>query len=311
MELKQLQAFVVVAEHLHFGLAAEHLRLTQPQVSRRIAQLEEDLNVTLFERSSRTVKLTDVGKAFLPEALTVLLGAETARQRAIERARGRHGVLKISVNDAAMIGSVTPILKTYHKRYPEVYLSFHGGSANSRGQLELLGEGAVEMAFAHPPPPRLTLDFEQIVLVDDPLVAVLPANHRHARRTVLDLVELAGERWVMFPRENDPRVYDEMVDLCRKAGFQPRVVHETTHMLTRLGLTAGGFGINLVHAAWRAMPYPGVVYVPIVPTTNLMLSCFWRRDNTSLLVRNMADIARTQAVGGTPRPIPSTARAAP
>jgi DNA-binding transcriptional LysR family regulator len=296
MELKQLRAFVVVAEHLHFGHAAEHLRLAQPQISRRIAQLEESLNVSLFERSSRTVKLTDVGKAFLPEAIAVLKSAETARQRAMERARGRHGVLKISVNDAAMIGSVTPILKAYHKRYPDVYLSFHSGSANSRGQLEVLAEGNVEVAFAHPPPAHLTADLEQIVLVNDPLVAVLPVSHRHANRTMLDLAELANEPWVMFPRENDPRVYDEIINLCQSVGFAPRVVHETGHMLSRLGLSAGGFGVNLVHAAWRAMPYPGVVYIPVEPTTSLMLSCFWRRDDTSLLVRNMADIARSHAV---------------
>lgn len=311
MELKQLRAFVVVAEHLHFGQAAEHLRLAQPQISRRIAQLEESLNVTLFERSSRTVKLTDVGKAFLPEAIAVLKGAETARQRALERARGRHGVLKISVNDAAMIGSVNPILRTYHKRYPEVYLSFHSGSPNSRGQLELLGDGTVEIAFAHPPPPHLTSDFEQIVVVDDPLVAVLPSNHRHANRSMLDLGELANEQWVMFPRENDPRIYDQIIGLMQTAGFAPRVVHETGHMLSRMGLTAGGFGVNLVHAAWRAMPYPGVVYIPVEPTTTLQVSCFWRRDNTSLLVSNMIDIVRPYAVEGaktTRHRIPEAAR---
>ncbi len=296
MELKQLRAFVAVAEHLHFGLAAEHLRLAQPQISRRILQLEESLNVQLLERNSRTVKLTEVGKAFLPEAMGVLKSAETARQRALERARGRHGLITVSVNDAAMIGAVTPILKTYHRRFPDVYLSFLSGPATSFEQLEQLSDRKAEVVFTHPPPSRRIADFEQIVLVNDPLVAVLPASHRLAGMGALDLSELANDPWVMFPRDNNPPIYDRIIALCQSAGYTPRVVHEAGHMLTRLGLIAGGFGVHLVHAAWSAMPYPGLVYIPVEPTARVLLSCFWRRDNTSPLVANMVEIARVHAI---------------
>jgi DNA-binding transcriptional LysR family regulator len=127
-------------------------------------------------------------------------------------------------------------------------------------------------------------------------VAVLPEKHRLARPGTLDLNELANEPWVMFPRENDPTIYDRMIALCQNSGFSPKIVHETGHMLTRLGLVAGGFGVHLVHSAWRAMPYPGVVYIPVEPTARVMLSCFWRRDNTSPLVKNMVDIVRTYEV---------------
>ena len=294
MELKQLRAFVAVAEHLHFGLAAEQMKLAQPQVSRRVAQLEDDLDVTLFERNSRTVKLTEVGKAFLPEAIGVIRSADAARQRAMERARGRHGLLKVSLIDAAMVGTVTPILKTFHRRYPEVYLSFRNSGASSGAQLESLSEGLADVVFIHPPA-RVSENFEQILLLNDPLIAVLPDKHRLSGLGTLDLVELATEPWVMFPRENDPTIYDRMIALCHSVGFSPRVVHETGHMLTRLGLVAGGFGVHLVHAAWRAMPYPGVVYIPVEPTAPVMLSCFWRRENPSPLLGNMIDIVRTYA----------------
>ncbi len=296
MDLKQLRAFVVVAETLHFGLAAEQLRLAQPQISRRIAQLEESLDVTLFERNSRTVKLTDVGRAFLPEARAVLKGAETARQRAIERARGKHGLLKVSVNDAAMVGAVPPILRTYHRRYPDVYLSFQRGGLGSMNQIEQLMDGTSDVVFTHPPPERMTQELDQIVLVNDPLVAVLPEKHRLATLSVLDLHELANENWVMFPRENDPPIYDRIISLCQGVGFSPRLVHEVGPMLTRFALIASGFGVNLVHSAWRTMPYPGVAYIPVEPTARVSLSCFWRRGNNFPLVQNMVEIARTHAV---------------
>lgn len=291
VELKQLRAFVAVAENLHFGLAAEHLRLAQPQVSRRIAQLEDDLDVILFERNSRTVKLTDVGKAFLPEATSLIRSADAARQRAIERARGRHGLLKVGLIDAAMIGTVTPILRTFHRRYPEVYLSFRNPGVTSGVQLETLGDGSADVVFTHPPD-RVDDVFDQILLVNDPLVAVLPERHRLAELGTLDLSELSNEPWVMFPRENNPPIHDRIISLCHGSGFSPKIVHETGHMLTRLGLVAGGFGVHLVHAAWRAMPYPGVVYIPIEPTANVTLSCFWRCDNRSPLLKNLIDIVR-------------------
>jgi len=295
MEFKQLRAFVVVAEYLHFGLAAEHLRLAQPQVSRRIAQLEEDLDVVLFERNSRTVKLTDVGKAFLPEAIALIRSADAARQRAMERARGRHGLLKVNLIDAAMVGTVTPILRSFHRRFPEVYLSFGNPGATSATQLDTLADGTADAVFTHPPD-RVGDAFEQILLVNDPLVSVLPDRHRLAELGTLDLAELANEPWVMFPRQNNAPIYDRIIALCHGSGFSPKIVHETGHMLTRLGLVAGGFGVHLVHAAWRAMPYPGVVYIPVEPTARVTLSCFWRKDNGSPLLKNLIDIVRTYAV---------------
>ncbi len=287
---------MVVAEHLHFGRAAERLRLAQPQISRRIAQLEESLNSQLFERSSRTVKLTDVGEAFLPEAIGVLKAAETARQRAMERARGRHGVLKVSANDAAMIGDATPIIRSFHTRYPEVYLAFQSEGMTSLDRLELMNTGKTDIVFTHPPPPRQTMDFDAVQIVNDPLIAVLPASHRLAALGTIDVAELANEPWVIHPRENDPPIYDRIIGLCEASGFTPRVVHETAHMLTRLGMVAGGFGVNLVHSAWRNIPYPGVAYVSIEPTDYVAVSCFWRRDNTNPLVTKMVDIVRAHAV---------------
>lgn len=296
MELKQLRAFVAVAEQLHFGLAAEHLRLTQSQVSRRIAQLEESLDAQLFERSSRVVKLTDIGQAFLPEAVALLSSAERARQRAFARTHGQGGVLRVSANDAAMIGNLNPVLRTFHRRYPDVYLAFESGVDNGLGQVELVTNHTVDVAFCHPPMSRYISHLERIDIVRDPLLAILPANHRLAEIGTIDLAELAQEPWVMFAREGDPPIYDCIINLCRQAGFTPRVVHETGRMLARLGLVAAGIGVNLVHSAWANMPYPGVAYVPIEPTDNVLVSCFWRRDSNNRILQNLIDIVRVHAV---------------
>ncbi|MET3926021.1 LysR family transcriptional regulator [Devosia sp. 2618] len=296
MELKQLRAFVEVAEQLHFGLAAEHLHLTQSQVSRRISQLEESLDLQLLERSSRVVKLTDVGQAFLSEAVSVLAAAENAKQRAFSRARGRRGTLRISANDAAMIGNLNPVLRAFYRKYPDVHFAFQAGVDDSLGRIELLTNDLVDVVFCHPPAARYIANLERIDIVRDPLIAVLPGHHRLANVGTIDLAELANEPWVMFPREGDPPIYDRIMALCERSGFTPKVVLETGRMLARLGIVAGGIGVNLVHSAWRNMPYPGVAYVSVEPTDDVVVSCFWRRGDNNSLLRNLVEIVRMHAV---------------
>jgi len=295
MDLRELETFVTVAEYLHFGVAAQHLGLAQPQVSRRIRSLEHELDVVLFERSNRAVKLTPIGKAFLPEAIALIKKADETRQRAVELARGRNGVLTVSMIDAATLNAAPPIFKAFHQRHPDVHITFRATGATSAGQILALVENSTDVVFSHPPP-RLPENVEQVRLVNDPLVAVVPQEHRLAGRAHLDLAELAGEPWIMFPRSNDPPVHDRMIALCQGSGFTPRVVFEAGHMLTRFGLIASGYGVHLVHRAWGLMPYPGVAYIPVHPTMNIVVSCFWRKDNDSDHVKKLVDIAREYEV---------------
>lgn len=295
MDLKELQTFVILADYLHFGAAAQHLGIAQPQVSRRISALEKQLDASLFERSNRRVKLTTFGQAFLPEAIALVKHADATRQRAIELARGRNGVLTVSMIDAATLIAAPRVFRTLHERHPDAYVTFRPNPVTSAGQLLLLTENAADVVFTHPPE-RLPDNIDYIRLVDDPLVAVLPHKHPLAGRAHLDLAELADDDWIMFLRQNNPPLHDGMIRLCQSAGFTPRVVFETSHMLTRFGLVASGYGVHLVHRAWQRMPYPDIVYIPITPTMNIEVSCFWRKDNQNDLLRKLITIVREYEV---------------
>ncbi len=291
MDLKELETFVTVAEYLHFGIAAQHLGLAQPQISRRISRLEQELDIALFERNNRAVKLTRFGKAFLPEAIALMKKAEETRHRAVELARGRNGVLTVSMIDAAALNAAPPVFMAFHQRFPDVHISFQNWGRSSAAQLLLLAESSADLVFTHPPS-QIPDNIDHVRLVNEPLVAVLPKDHRLAQSKRLDLAELKDEPWIMFPRANDPPVHDRILALCRGSGFSPRLVFETGHMLTRLGLIASGYGVHLVHRAWELMPFPGVVYIPVQPTINIMVSCFWRRDNDSELLAKLVTVAR-------------------
>lgn len=296
MEFSHLRTFVTVASTRHFGAAAERLRIAQPHVSRRIKQLEDHLKVTLFHRDHKNVRLTLAGEAFLPEAVKLLKLAEAARRRAVVGAQGHTGKLNISVISAALLGPLPAILEDFHRRYPEIALHFVDNITPSMALIQALGEGLTDIVFAHPPV-RLVGDYSRATILRDPMVAVLPSNHPLATRNQLELLELADEPWIMFPREpNDKAIYDRIIALCHRAGFSPRIVHEASNTLTRLGLVSAGFGVHLVHQAWDTMPFPGVIYVPVTPTDYIEIACFWRKDDRNPVLLHLLEITTANSL---------------
>ncbi len=290
MEFKQIETFVTLAEYLHFGQAAERLRIAQPHVSRRIKQLEDELDVRLFHRNRRNVRLTEAGTVFLAEARNLLRDAQIARERARESAAGWRGRLTVSLVGSAMLGILPKILSDFRQGYPQVHLAFN--ELPTAAQIEALAKETVDIAFIHPPS-HMPRNLEHILLDREPLVAVLPTTHPLAGERFIRLINLANDPWVMFPRDNATPIYDRIIATCNKAGFSPRIVQEAAPMQTRLGLVAAGFGVHLVHKAWEVIPHPGVVYVPVQPTAMISHGCYWRRSNPDPILKLFTAIVRS------------------
>ena len=293
MDFKAVRTFVALAEHLHFGHAAEHLRVAQPHVSRRIKQLEEELDAQLFYRDKRNVRMTRAGEVFLVEAKKLLRDAEIAKERTRESARGRRGNLTVSMISSAMLGALPSILGEFHRLHPDVSLSFK--EMNSIALLDALSRAEADVGFMHPPV-RALGTYEHVALEREPLIAVLQHTHPLARRNRLSLIELASEPWVMFPRDNGATIYDLIISLCQKAGFSPKIVQEAGSVPARLGLVAAGFGVHLVHKTWETMPYPGIVYIPIEPTAMIGLTCYWRKADPNPILKLFIDIVRRHKI---------------
>ncbi len=289
MEFKQIRTFVALAECLHFGHAAEQLGIAQPHVSRRIRQLEDDLGVALFLRDRRNVKLTEAGRVFLGEARRMLADAELAREHTRESALGRRGRLNLSLIASAMLGTLPAILHGFRSRYPDVHIAVR--ELDSASQFEALAAETTDVAFVHPAP-RSSPAFAQVVLDRDPLVAVLPASHRLAGEASIRLADLAGDPWIMFPRDSSTAIYDRIMATCERAGFAPKVVQEAGPVPTRLGLVASGFGVHLVHKAWEIMRYPGIVYIPVHPTATIAHACYWRKADRNPILHVFLDVVR-------------------
>ena len=273
-ELRQLRHFVAVAEHLHFGRAAVALHMSQPPLSRSIRNLEERLGATLFMRTRRRVELTPEGVLFLEEARRLLAQLEHAVLEVGRMAAGG-GRLRLGFVSLADYGVLPRLLKAYKAARPGVALALR--EMLSPDQAAALAAG--ELDFGLLLPPVAGVDLEHIVVQREQFLVALPARHRLARmRGRIPMRALAGEAFVMTPREIAPGLYDVLAAMAARAGFAPQVAQEAIQMQTVVSLVSSGMGIALVPASVSILGRRGVAYREIAdPHPRLDLWLAWRR----------------------------------
>ena len=287
MELRHLRYFVTVAEELHFGRAAARLFIAQPPLSQQIQQLERELGVALFARTSRRVQLTPEGAAFLVEARQILASVEAAGAAAKRAARGETGWLGIGFAASATYELLPAVLHDFRAAFPEVVLSLQ--ELNAAEQASALREKVIHVGFARPyaPLPEAVVNGVQ----QEPFLVALPETHRSAMLNSLALAALADEPFISFPELPKPS-YAEVVRLaCEGAGFTPHVVQEVREMQTALSLVAAGFGVALLPASVRHLHRDGVRYRPLEePAPRTELTVMSRLDDPSPTLQNFLEI---------------------
>ncbi|PSL51629.1 LysR family transcriptional regulator [Saccharothrix carnea] len=268
MDLKHLRAAVAVADHLHFGRAAAALGIAQPPLSQAVKALETELGVTLFHRDTRNVDLTEAGAAFVADAREVLSKVDAAVRRARAAGRGEEGSLAIGMVGSSVLHPLPLIIREFRARYPAVTLSF--SVLPTMLQVEQLRTAELDVGLLRPPLPGPADDLELVPVSREPLVAVVPDDHRLARRRRVHVRSLAGEPFVLFPRHLGPGLYDEITALCRRGGFTPRVAQEAVQMPTIVGLVAAGCGVGIVPGSSAAQPRPEVAFLSLSPVVRLV-----------------------------------------
>lgn len=265
MELRYLRYFATVADRQNFTRAAEDLRVAQPAVSQQIKILEEELGVTLLLRTKRSVKLTAAGQAFLREAREILAHAEHAKQVARRAARGEIGALAIGCFSSAVAGFLPELIMAYRRKFPAVRVQMIELTPDQ--QLQAFAREKIDVGFTRPLPAAQARGFVQERVYRDRLWLALPAGHVLAKAPAARLERFAGEEFLMFKRSEAPELVDQMVQLCARAGFTPKIVGEPPMMQTVLMGVAAGTGIALVPGCVRSFGQRGVVYRPVSPAS--------------------------------------------
>jgi DNA-binding transcriptional LysR family regulator len=294
-ELRVLRYFVAVAEELHFGRAAERVLVTQPALSRQIAELEEQLGVSLFTRTSRSVRLTDAGAALLVEARRTLAQAERAVEAARRAGRGEVGRVRVGFLVSACNSVLPPVVAQFQARYPAVTLDLE--ALLDGEQLRRLAEGEIDVGFVRTPPADPALPSE--VVLREPLAVALPTGHRLANARQLELRVLADEPFILWPRAEATENYDGLLAACRAAGFSPRIALHLADGPAILGMVAAGLGVTILAHSYRVLGRQGVTFVPL-PALTSTLRVVWALDQFTPPVARFLDVVREVAERTTP-----------
>jgi DNA-binding transcriptional LysR family regulator len=289
MELRHLRYFIAVAEELHFGRAAQRLRITQPPLSFQIQSLERELGVQLFVRGRR-VQLTEAGRVLLTKAREAIEAAEAAARAAQQAGLTVNGRLRVGY-PAAGIFELPPLaLRTFQERFSDV--GVETVVAATGAHLEALGAGQLDVAFVRDGVlDQETMQFRS--LQAEPLLLAVHQGHELARLPVVPVERLAGEPIILFPCELEPLLYRYLVsDVLGRSRVAPSVVLETTTIESACSAVAARLGVAFVgERQARIFAVPGVVYRPLGPPPPLSrLGVAWRQDATSNSVRWFLEI---------------------
>jgi len=290
MELRHIRYFVALGEELNFTRAAERLHIAQPPLSQQIRQLEDELGVTLLQRNSRPVRLTEAGTLFLARARALLASFEDAVAETRRVGRGQAGKLAIGFVGSAMFAGLPDIVGAYRDACPDVELVLDEMLAAEIA--EALRRRRIDVGFARPALlPEVGV--AQRLILEEPYVAALPRTHPLAARRSITLAELSDDAFVLYPARPEPSVTGLIVAACAAAGFAPRLAQEVLHLQTAIGLIAAGVGVSLVpEAAARAQTGRGVAYIPVAnPAVMAPLTIAWREEDVSPAVQRLLDIS--------------------
>ncbi|POX40052.1 LysR family transcriptional regulator [Streptomyces sp. Ru73] len=289
MELRHLTAFVAVAEELHFGRAAKRLQMAQPPLSQQIRQLEKELGVQLFERNTRSVRLTSAGQSFLDPVRTVLADLDTATRAAKAAGRGEYGRVTIGFAGASTHETLPLLTRAVRAAHPALELVMKG-QTYANVALAGVADGSLDLGFVRLPVTQPGVATR--VIDEEELVCALPSDHPLARRRRIPIAALADEPFVSFPANAGSTVRDATVRACEDAGFNPRVVQEAPDSYTILALVAAGVGVTLTVTSCQHIQQTGLVYRPLAgPPIRLQAALAWRPDNPSAALRTVLAVA--------------------
>ena len=290
MELRQLRYFVAVAEELSFHRGAERVGISQPPLSRQIANLEAELGTRLLDRSQHNIALTETGKVFYAEAIKVLADLDRAVDLTQRSAKGQWGSLTLGFGGSATYAVVPKLLRRFRSLFPDVELSLH--VLPMARQLDALRARTIDIGF-HIVPVR-DQTFRSKCILRDPLAVAVPSMHPLAGKTKIGLRSLESYEFVMLSRSDGALAfYTQVMRICRRAGFVPIIGREVTPMESVVGLVAADVGIAIVPStAQQRLQIANVEYRPLREHYAIMeFAIVWRKDNTSPVVAAFVELA--------------------
>ena len=242
MELRLLRSFVVLAEELHFGRAAERLCIVQPALSMQIRALEDELGVVLFDRDRHRVELSAAGRVFLPEVQATLDQARRAVQLVKAAEAGEVGVVRLGFVSSVLPAYLPALIRALHARHPRIELELKDMATPD--QLAALRSNTIDFGFV-----RLPIEDKRVTaraVLEEMFIVVLPAGHALCRLSDIAPADLAGHPAFVLARRFAPGFYDEFMLAMKRSGAPLAILQELGEFTTMVALVAAGMGIGVI-----------------------------------------------------------------
>ncbi|MEJ7930537.1 LysR substrate-binding domain-containing protein [Ramlibacter sp. AN1015] len=296
LPLDLLRYFVAVAEELHFGSAAERLRMTQPPLSQRIRQLESSLQAELFTRTTRSVRLTAAGEVLLERARSLLQAAQEAEEATQRAAHGQTGCLRLGFTSGSAYRFLPGVLSRFTAAWPAVSLQM-----SERVSVELLDDlrmHRIDVALLRLGALQHDADLSAQAVHSEPMLLALGRGHPLQQRKTVAVRDLDGVPLVGFSATQSPYFRAVLEAIFHRAGVRPRLVTESV-LPTMLALVEAGIGLALVPASAAVLRAGELVYRPLRgagPQARAVLHCVTRTREADPVVRNFIAAVRAHRV---------------
>ncbi|MFY2790612.1 LysR family transcriptional regulator [Rhodococcus sp. MALMAid1271] len=290
MELRHLDAFLAVAEELHFGRAAEKLHVAQSPLSQTVRALERELGTDLFIRTTRSVQLTDAGTALMEPVRMIRAQLNVIHSVARSSKTGEIGSVRIGFGGASGYQALSRLARSIADAHPGVELVLRP-QLYSGEVIDALADGSIDMGIVGlPAPPHLAT----VTVSEETLILAVPAGHRLVGASEVDATDLRHERFVFYPAEHGSVVRETTLALCADADFAPTIAHEAPDPYSLLAMVGAGVGIAVVVASTQQLRMDGVHYLPLAgPTRVLRIAMAWNPANPSPALAVAVDVLRT------------------
>jgi DNA-binding transcriptional LysR family regulator len=275
MELRHLRCFLAVAEELHFARAAERLHIEQSPLSRAIKELEEELGVTLFARTTRSTRLTLAGKLFLEHVRRVFAALQQARDSVKAAANGFHGQLRIALSDGITPSRLPALLALCRQEEPEVEIRLFEVPLSQ--QIKGLHDDLYDVGFARSDEVGDGLIAEPVW--SDPLMVAVPARHHLLKHKRIPLDEVLHFPLVLCDPQACEVLARQVERVLRRSDREPLIVERVASFELMMVVVSAGFALGLAggpHIA--ASREPGVVARPLAGRSPMLLTYLLRRE---------------------------------
>lgn len=296
IDMRLLRYFVAVAEEGNFNRAADRLHIAQPPLSRAIQQLEAHIGAPLLDRTSRPLRLTDVGRLLYAQAIQMIERMEDVEAMVKTAATSRRRRLVIGFVASTIYARLPELIREFRKAAENVELVMV--ESTTLEQIAALKEGRIDVGFG-----RIRFNdpaVRRIVLRDEKLIAAFPIDHPLAAGDgPISLRDIADEPQIIYPRAPRPSYADQVISLFRDHAIEPRVVHETRELQIAIGLVAAEEGMAIVPESVRRARTHDVAYRDLVePATSPIIMSHRPGDRSPELALMSSIIARQYAEWG-------------